>query len=57
MVNPLMRFRRRVKVQITCPHGDFIPGAYTPGVRTTRYGCDDCGMHLRLSTFRGEVNW
>lgn len=48
----------RVKVEITCPHGEFIPGAYTPGGdRVSRYGCAHCGMTVRLSTFHGEVTW
>ena len=52
----LARFRRRAKVEITCPHGAFIPGAYRLGQRS-RYGCLDCGLEVRLSTFRGDVNW
>jgi hypothetical protein len=50
--------RRRVKVAITCPHGAFIPGAYTPDVtHVSTYSCDRCGMKVQLSTFRGEVDW
>lgn len=52
----LVRFRRRAKVEITCPHGEFIPGAYTLGTRR-RYGCRECGFDVRLSTFRGEIKW
>lgn len=48
--------RRRVKVEITCPCGEFIPAAFTPGKRS-RYGCFRCGFKVQLSTFRGEVNW
>lgn len=49
--------RRRVKVEITCPHGEFIPGSYTPGLSIRRYGCRECGMTVRLTTVRGPVNW
>ena len=55
--NALLRRPTRVKVEITCPHGEFIPGAYTPGGTPSRYGCPDCGMKLRLSTFHGPVTW
>lgn len=51
------RLRRRAKVEITCPHGTFIPGAYRLGKRPSNYACDDCGFRVRLSTFRGEVTW
>lgn len=53
----LTRFRRRVKVEITCPHGTFIPGAFTPGRPHSRFGCPKCGFTVDLSTFRGEVTW
>lgn len=52
----LARFRRRAKVEITCPCGPFIPAAYRLG-RTSRYACRNCGFEIRLSTFRGEVTW
>lgn len=55
--HPFASLRRRVKVEITCPHGDFIPGAYRPGPRASRYSCDHCGFKLRLSTFRGGIDW
>ncbi|PWR08593.1 hypothetical protein DKT68_15370 [Micromonospora acroterricola] len=55
--NALLRRPTRVKVEITYPHSEFIPGAYTPGRATRRYGCDECGMKLRLSTFHGPVTW
>jgi hypothetical protein len=54
---PFASLRRRVKVEITCPHGVFIPGAYRPGPRTSRYSCDQCGFELRLSSFRGGIDW
>lgn len=50
-------WRKRVKVEITCPCGTFIPGAYRAGRPASRYACDRCGFKLRLSTFRGEVDW
>lgn len=60
--NPLMKIKQlfdkpRVKVELRCACGPFIPGAYTPDRPQSRYGCDPCGVELRLSTFRGEVNW
>lgn len=51
------RFRRRAKVEITCPCGPFIPGSYGFGKRTSRFACRRCGFEVRLSTFRGEVTW
>lgn len=57
-MNLFKRFRRQVRVDIVCPHGEFIPAAYGPAVRATgRYGCKHCDFHVRLSTFRGEVTW
>jgi hypothetical protein len=55
----LSRFRRHVKVQLTCGCGrDFIPGAYRLGRKNpARYGCGTCGTKLQLSTFRGDVDW
>lgn len=53
----LAQFRRRAKVEITCPHGAFIPGAYRLGRSPSRYACRKCGFEVRLSTFRGEVDW
>lgn len=53
----LARFRRRAKVEITCPHGTFIPGAYRLGRPASRYACNDCGFHVQLSTFRGDITW
>ncbi len=53
----LARFRRRAKVEITCPHGAFIPGAYRLGRRVSRYGCAKCGFRVQLSTFRGDITW
>ena len=53
----LARFRRRAKVEITCPHGTFIPGAYRLGQSPSRYGCKHCDFKLRLSTFRGGITW
>lgn len=53
----LLRRSARIKVEITCPHGEFIPGAYTPGKSSGRYSCRDCGFNVRLSTFRGDVTW
>lgn len=55
-MNLLKHWRRRVKVEITCPHGEFIPAAYTLG-RTQRYGCESCQLRVRLTTFRGELDW
>lgn len=52
----LDRFRRRAKVEITCPHGAFIPGAYRLGSQR-RFGCKHCGFTVRLTTFRGEIDW
>lgn len=49
--------RPRAKVEITCPHGEFIPGAFTPGSTPRRYSCKHCGFLLTLSTFYGEVDW
>lgn len=53
----LARFRRRAKVEITCPCGPFIPGTYRLGRTPSRYGCKDCGLTVRISTHRGEVDW
>jgi hypothetical protein len=53
----LDRFRRRVKVEITCPHGQFIPGTYQPGAAPSRYACRDCGFRVQVSTIRGEASW
>lgn len=53
----LARFRRRAKVEITCPHGAFIPGTYRLGQRPSNYACDDCGFRVRLSTHRGAATW
>lgn len=58
LINIMRSFRKpRVKVELSCPCGPFIPGAYTPGREPSRYGCQRCGITLRLSTFHGEVNW
>jgi hypothetical protein len=53
----LARFRRRAKVEITCPHGRFIPGTYRLGRPASHYGCKDCGFTVRISTHQGEVDW
>ena len=53
----LTRPQARVKVEITCPHGEFIPGAYTPGRPPSRYACHRCNVLVRVSTFQGEVTW
>lgn len=52
----LDRLRRRARVDITCPHGVFIPGAYRLGDQR-RYGCQKCGFTVRLTTFRGDITW
>lgn len=49
--------RRLVKVEITCPHGTFIPGAYRYGQAASRYSCGECPLTVKLSTHTGEVNW
>jgi hypothetical protein len=53
----LAHFRRRAKVEITCPHGRFIPGTYRLGSPVSRYGCKHCGFEVRISTHKGEVDW
>lgn len=53
----LDRFRRRVKVEITCPCGPFIPGTYRPGRSAGRYACKRCGYMVRISTHRGPADW
>lgn len=55
--NALLHRPARVKVEIVCPHGAFIPAAYTPGQSGGRYGCRPCGLTVRLSTFHGPVTW
>ena len=52
----LTRFRRRTKVEITCPCGPFIPGSYRLGRPASRYACRTCGFEVKLSTIR-EVDW
>lgn len=50
------RFRRRIKVEITCPCGSFIPSAHLPG-RVRRFTCHRCGFEVRLSPHRGPATW
>lgn len=49
------RLLRKTKVEISCPHGVFIPGVHRR--RASRYSCDACGFHVKLSDFRGDVSW
>jgi hypothetical protein len=53
----IFRQKSRVKVEIICPHGAFIPGVYAPGKAPRRFGCDRCEFRVTLSTFSGEVDW
>ena len=53
----LIRFRRRAKVEITCPHGAFIPGTYRLGRPASKYACRKCDFTVRISTHRGEATW
>ncbi len=50
--------RKRVMVKISCPHGEFIPGAYLPGKgKKQTYACGKCMMTIKLSTYRGPIYW
>lgn len=52
------RLLRSTKVEIVCPHGAFIPGNFrTWRRRTQRYGCEPCGLSVRLTPRRGPADW
>lgn len=54
----LNRFRRRVRVDITCPHGAFIPGASRMDGKPHRYGCSACGFKVTVRDIpEWEFNW
>jgi len=41
--------RRRLRVDISCPHGAFVPATYPVGGNGHRLSCDECGFKVRLS--------
>lgn len=45
----LFRQPRHLLVNITCPHGQFVPATYPVGDSGHRLSCDDCGFKVRLS--------
>lgn len=51
--------RKKVKITINCPHGEFVQGSYTPNNRgdMARYSCDECKFLVKLVTYRGPINW
>lgn len=50
--------KKRIKVEILCPHGEFIPGSFYYGRKyPTTYSCSACGFKVRLTGFRGPITW
>lgn len=50
--------RRRVKVEIRCLHGVFIPASYKPWRnRPAAFACKKCAFRVVLTTHRGNPDW
>jgi hypothetical protein len=39
----------RIRVDMTCPHGRFIPATFRMDAKPHRMGCDKCGVKVTIT--------